>query len=130
MNPFALAAAVSLVASLLLIPVAGLIARQLGMVVKPRRDRWGQREIPTLGGLGIAAAIGLGLLVGPLPDLDRWAIIAVGAVMVGVDARKSMSRTASQQPTKPSSGVGSVSSYSTCFDGEVARQASYGLSSI
>ena len=84
MSPFALAAAVSLVASLLLIPVAGLIARQLGMVVKPRRDRWGQREIPTLGGLGIAAAIGLGLLVGPLPDLDRWSIITVGAVMVGL----------------------------------------------
>jgi UDP-GlcNAc:undecaprenyl-phosphate GlcNAc-1-phosphate transferase len=84
MNPFALAAAVSLVASLLLIPVAGLIAAQLGLVVKPRQDRWGQRAIPTLGGLGIAAAIALGLLVGPLPDLDRWAIITVGAIMVGL----------------------------------------------
>jgi len=84
MNPFILAAVVSLVASLLLIPVAGLIATRLGMVVKPRRDRWGQRAIPTLGGLGIAAAIGLGLLAGPLPDLDRWAMIAIGAVMVGV----------------------------------------------
>ena len=84
MNQIVLTAAVALIASLLLIPVAGLIARRLGMVVKPRRDRWGERAIPTLGGLGIAAAVGLGLLVGPLPDLDRWAIMAIGAVMVGV----------------------------------------------
>ena len=84
MSPTLLAAVVSLVASLLLIPVASRLARRLGMVVKPRRDRWGAREIPTLGGLGIAAAIALGLLVGPLPDLDRWAIIAAGAVLVGL----------------------------------------------
>lgn len=84
MNQLVVAAAVSLAASLLLIPVAGLIAGRLGMVVKPRQDRWGQRVIPTLGGLGIAAAIALGLLVGPLPDPDRWAIIVVGGLMVGL----------------------------------------------
>ena len=84
MSPISIAAAVGLVASLLLIPVAGRLARRLGMVVKPRRDRWCERSIPTLGGLGIAAAIGLGLIVGPLPDLDRWAVIASGAIMVGL----------------------------------------------
>ena len=84
MSRLVLAAIVSLVASLLLIPVAGLLARRLGMVVKPRQDRWGQRSIPTLGGLGIAGAIAAGLLVGPLSDLDRWAVIGVGAIMVGL----------------------------------------------
>ncbi len=84
MNQLALAAVATLVASLAFIPVAGLIARRLGLVVKPREDRWGRRSIPTLGGLGMAGAICLGLLIGPLPDLDRWAVIAVGAIMVGV----------------------------------------------
>jgi UDP-GlcNAc:undecaprenyl-phosphate GlcNAc-1-phosphate transferase len=77
-------AAASLVTSLLLIPVAGWLARRRGMVVKPRQDRWGQRSIPTLGGLGIAGAIVVGLLVAPVPDLDRWALVGVAAIMVGL----------------------------------------------
>ena len=59
-----LALLVSFVASLGLTPVAGGVARALGVVAKPRPDRWSGRPVPMMGGLAIYAGLFLGILVG------------------------------------------------------------------
>lgn len=40
-----------------LVPLAGLIARRLGIVAHPTADRWHRHTIPKLGGAGIAATL-------------------------------------------------------------------------
>jgi len=51
--PFAL----SLVLSLVFVPVARAIATRLGFVAKPREDRWHKRPVAMFGGVGIAASL-------------------------------------------------------------------------
>ena len=57
--PFLLA----FVAALAFVPLSRLIARRLGLVAKPREDRWHTREIAMLGGVGIALALLVAMLV-------------------------------------------------------------------
>ena len=57
--PFLLA----FVAALVLVPLSRYGARRLGLVAKPREDRWHTREIAMLGGVGIAASIAVAMLV-------------------------------------------------------------------
>src|SRR5207249_913360 len=48
--------------ALILVPLCRLGALRLGFVAKPREDRWHKREIALLGGVGIAAALLVGML--------------------------------------------------------------------
>lgn len=79
MNPVFVSGGVSLVAALILVPVAMVFARRIGAIVTPNRERWSERTVPTIGGLGILAAIVAGWLVAPLSDIDR--IILLVAVV-------------------------------------------------
>jgi len=49
--------ATGFVLSLVLTPVAGMIARRLGAVAHPKTDRWHKRPTPMLGGLAILLAV-------------------------------------------------------------------------
>ncbi len=57
--PFLLA----FVAALVFVPLCRLVARRLGLVAKPREDRWHTREIAMLGGVGIALSMIVAMLV-------------------------------------------------------------------
>ncbi len=57
--PFLLA----FVAALIFVPLCRLIARRLGLVAKPREDRWHTREIAMLGGVGIALSMIVAMVV-------------------------------------------------------------------
>ena len=52
----------SFAAALVLVPLCRLAARRLGLVAKPREDRWHTREIAMLGGVGIALSMLVAML--------------------------------------------------------------------
>lgn len=72
----------STVASLILTPLAGKVARRLGAVSAPRPERWSRRPTPLLGGLAVFLAY-----LAPLPFVlpwgcRAWGIVAAGACML------------------------------------------------
>lgn len=72
----------SLVASLLLIPLAGRLARHAGIVSQPRPDRWGGQPTPMMGGVAVFTAIAV-VLPFFLPGYHRvWWIVATAAGMM------------------------------------------------
>jgi UDP-GlcNAc:undecaprenyl-phosphate GlcNAc-1-phosphate transferase len=76
---------VSLIASLLLVPVVRWVSFRLGRVSQPRADRWHRSPTPTLGGIGIFTAFGFTILLigglgGWLGEL-RWSLLAGSALM-------------------------------------------------
>ncbi len=81
-RPFLVALALSLV----VVPLCRLIALRLGLVARPREDRWHRRPVALFGGVGIAivffgcaAAFGV---VSKLPALTITAAIMFGAGLV------------------------------------------------
>jgi UDP-GlcNAc:undecaprenyl-phosphate/decaprenyl-phosphate GlcNAc-1-phosphate transferase len=57
-------------ASVLLTPLCRLIARRLGLVAKPRRDRWHDKPTALFGGVAIAVPVlGIGATIRPLDDI-------------------------------------------------------------
>ena len=50
-------------AALVLVPLCRFGAVRLGLISKPREDRWHTREIAMLGGVGIALSIAVAMLV-------------------------------------------------------------------
>ena len=54
--------ALSFISSLILVPVVRWIGVKLGKIDQPRKDRWHERPIPTLGGTGIFLAFISGLV--------------------------------------------------------------------
>src|SRR5262245_40697570 len=50
------------VAALAFVPLCRLVALRLGLVAKPREDRWHTREIAMFGGVGIALAMLVAML--------------------------------------------------------------------
>src|SRR5262245_9490941 len=52
----------SFAAAMILVPLCRLGARRLGLVAKPREDRWHTREIAMLGGVGIALSMLVAML--------------------------------------------------------------------
>lgn len=57
-------ASVAFLLCAVLTPIVGRLAERLGVVAKPRPDRWAGRAVPMLGGLGIFGAVTGGFLVG------------------------------------------------------------------
>jgi len=81
-RPFLVALALSLV----VVPLCRLVALRLGLVARPREDRWHRRPVALFGGVGIAivffgcaAAFGV---VSKLPALTITAAIMFGAGLV------------------------------------------------
>jgi UDP-GlcNAc:undecaprenyl-phosphate GlcNAc-1-phosphate transferase len=67
------------VTSLVLAPLFMRLARRLGLVARPVKDRWSTREVPVLGG----AAIYLGFLMGFLASGGATPWPAVPALLLG-----------------------------------------------
>ena len=79
--PFALA----LMLSLVFVPVAGMIARRIGFVAKPRPDRWHQKPVAMFGGAAIAASLFISVLVFHIhKDIVVLAATAAGMCLVGL----------------------------------------------
>lgn len=67
------------VACALLTPLVGRLAVRLGVVAKPRPDRWAGRPVPMLGGLAVYAA----LLIGTLAGADALSPTGAGLLLGG-----------------------------------------------
>lgn len=79
MSPLVLTAAIGFIAAVVLVRLVIAIARRRGAIVNPSDDRWGDRRVPKIGGLGIVGAILIACLVAPGFDLTRL-VVVVGAL--------------------------------------------------
>lgn len=77
-NPI-LAAGVAFVTTVLLTPLVGRLAVRLGVVAKPRLDRWAGRPVPMLGGLAIFA----GVVAGALGGMSELSLPLAGLLLGG-----------------------------------------------
>jgi len=69
--------AAALAASLVLTPICRSVAQRLGLVAKPKEDRWHKQPTALFGGLAIAVTtLSLGIAMGP--DAHVWQLIACG----------------------------------------------------
>ncbi|HEX3703499.1 MAG TPA: hypothetical protein VHU82_09220 [Vicinamibacterales bacterium] len=70
----------SMAASLLLTPVCRATAHRLGMVAKPKEDRWHQRPTALFGGVAIAVTV---LVAGTIihPSGQLWQLLVCGAAI-------------------------------------------------
>ena len=66
--------------SAVLTPLVGRYALRLGVVAKPRPDRWAGRPVPLLGGIAIFASMVVGILFG----CDQLPLPAVGLILGGL----------------------------------------------
>ena len=79
--PFATAAVLALV----LVPVCRVVATHFGCVAQPRTDRWHRRTVPLFGGVGIALAVLIGVvLFGDFADVAVLAGCAAVIFVVGL----------------------------------------------
>jgi len=79
--PFALA----LMLSLVFVPVAGMIARRIGFVAKPRPDRWHQKPVAMFGGAAIAASLFISVLIFHIhKDVAVLAATAAAMCLIGL----------------------------------------------
>jgi UDP-GlcNAc:undecaprenyl-phosphate/decaprenyl-phosphate GlcNAc-1-phosphate transferase len=69
---------------LILVPLSNRLAHSTGVVAHPRGDRWSSRVVPALGGMAIAGGIVAGVALLPLAAVDRIALLAGVAVMLGI----------------------------------------------
>ena len=67
-----------------LTPIMRRVARAVGAVTRPSGDRWGQRVIPLLGGIGIYLGVVVGVLGFGLRDPIVGWVLAAGTVMMFV----------------------------------------------
>lgn len=88
-----LAAVLAFLVAVASTPLAGKLAPRVGMVAKPRAERWHQKSTPLLGGVGIFLGVMIpGLFVLPLTWSYAW-LLAAGAVIfvIGVlDDRRAL----------------------------------------
>jgi len=69
--------AAALASSLVLTPICRSVAQRLGLVAKPKEDRWHKQPTALFGGLAIAVTtLSLGIAMGP--DAHVWQLIACG----------------------------------------------------
>lgn len=86
LKPFWLVSAAAFLTTVLLVPLAGALARRAGVVARPRMDRWGRRPTPLWGGLAIFAGYAIPLFW-VLPSGHRaWGIVAAGAAALALGA--------------------------------------------
>ena len=75
---------VSIIASVLLIPVVRWFSFQTGKVALPRSDRWHQLPTPTLGGIGMFIAFAIALLIVFLTHQDQNIFIGRWSILFGM----------------------------------------------
>ncbi|MBM3145592.1 MAG: hypothetical protein FJ010_11610 [Chloroflexi bacterium] len=67
---------IGLVSSLVLVPVARIVARRVGMVAQPRDDRWHNQPTPYFGGVAIFLAFVISIVVtGGWNHTTRWLLL-------------------------------------------------------
>ena len=74
-----LSGAVALLASLVLTPAAGALARRIGAVAKPKSDRWHTKPTAMLGGIAIVIAV-VGTLLALVPSTRESRIVMAASV--------------------------------------------------
>jgi UDP-GlcNAc:undecaprenyl-phosphate GlcNAc-1-phosphate transferase len=81
---------VSLAICLVIIPVFRIVSARIGWVAQLRKDRWGTRRVPILGGAAMFIAFGGALIIG-CKDLDHFdtaamifLVCAVGMFLLGL----------------------------------------------
>ena len=79
MSSLVMVAVAGFVAAVVLVRLTIALAGRVGAVVDPSSDRWGDRRVPKIGGLGIVGAIAIACLVAPDPDLNV-ALVVAGAI--------------------------------------------------
>ena len=85
MNELTLTAMTAGLASLVLVrAVMAAAAGRIGAIVDPSNDRWGDRRVPKIGGLGIAGAIAIGCAIAPGVDLTRLAVVVAALAASGL----------------------------------------------
>jgi UDP-GlcNAc:undecaprenyl-phosphate GlcNAc-1-phosphate transferase len=72
---------IAFVASIALTPLAGRLARRLGLVTKPRDDRWNPRSVPLLGGTGIWTATLIAVGVTGVWTPTIWWLMVSGTLL-------------------------------------------------
>jgi len=77
--------ALSLVSSLIFVPFVRWVSLRLGRIDRPREDRWHDRPIPTLGGVGIFFAFMVTLAgsraLGLETESSQWELL-IGSVLI------------------------------------------------
>ncbi len=71
----------TLALGLLLVPAVRALARRVGMVAAPRKDRWHSQPTALLGGVGIFAAFALGLVLFPEAADDAVPVLVASALL-------------------------------------------------
>jgi UDP-GlcNAc:undecaprenyl-phosphate GlcNAc-1-phosphate transferase len=86
MVDLAVACVFAAVGVVVLVPPVGGIARRVGAVAWPRADRWHRAPVPTIGGLAIAAGLGLGavVLAPSQPIVAPFALAVAATTLVGL----------------------------------------------
>lgn len=75
------AALTTLALGLLLVPLVRALARRVGMVAAPRKDRWHSQPTALLGGVGIFAAFAIGLVAFPEAADDAVPVLVASAFL-------------------------------------------------
>jgi UDP-GlcNAc:undecaprenyl-phosphate/decaprenyl-phosphate GlcNAc-1-phosphate transferase len=77
---------IAFVVALLAVPVTTRLARRVGAVTTPRADRWSRQAVPFLGGLAVAAAVGVvaWLAVDDGRTLVAWFVCLAGLTALGL----------------------------------------------
>ena len=84
LNTFVVTALTAAVSAVALTPLVRGGARALGVVARPKIDRWHHRGIPLLGGLAICAAVCIGALAGGQPNRDLLIALGAGVSLLAV----------------------------------------------
>ena len=86
MNALLLAGGAALLVSIVAVRLVLARADRIGAIVDPSAERWGDRRVPKIGGLGIVSAIVVGCLVAPGLDPTRASVLVaiVAASMLGL----------------------------------------------
>jgi UDP-GlcNAc:undecaprenyl-phosphate GlcNAc-1-phosphate transferase len=71
----------TLTLGLLLVPAVRALARRVGMVAAPRKDRWHSQPTALLGGVGIFVAFALGLVLFPEAADDAVPVLVASALL-------------------------------------------------
>src|SRR2546421_1319232 len=73
--------AVSLALALALSPVVRLVARRIGLVAKPKTDRWHKKPTAMMGGVGIWLAVVIPYLLSVTHTPQTWVIVTVSTFL-------------------------------------------------
>ena len=76
-----LAVAASFTLALVLTPIVRAIARDIGMVAKPKTDRWHKKPTAMLGGVGIWLSVVISYLIFIPPTVYGWVVIGASTFL-------------------------------------------------